>query len=58
MEDKDDDFFPGVPKLPDWWSPLWGLRYPTTLSINGTIIEIQNYKQHHEIIQRIFLPIK
>lgn len=34
----------------------WILRYPTTLrKVDGTLIPVKNYLEHHKIIQKLFL---
>ena len=48
-----DQLSQSLAKLPDGWTHLKGLFYPTTINVDGETIEVKNYEEHHQIIKSI-----
>lgn len=44
-----------VAKLPLGWTPTSGLFYPMILVVDGGKKIINTYKDHHKLIQHLFL---
>jgi hypothetical protein len=57
MEDNMEYDAPNVAKLPNWWTPTFGLNYPLVLkTVDGTIT-LNSYEEHHALIRKLFLPV-
>lgn len=45
-----------ISMLPNEWTPTKGLYYPTEIFLSdGTKKIVNNYKEHHEFIKKLFL---
>lgn len=43
-----------IAKLPEGWTPQYGLNYPLFINYKGRDILMDNYNQHHEFIKNLF----
>lgn len=40
-------------KLPDNWKPYDGIYYPTNVNTTAGKVEVNNSKEHYELIQKL-----